>query len=152
MLQCKKGSLCADQAKFSWHPCRLSMSNLSPFTSSDPNITANGLVYSSQMHALTDEFIKSMIRKHLPEDQTIPIVLGKGLWKLSMALLTITRSLWLFWIGFPLFGAVNYCGGIECLSKKLMEQGCAVIVTPIAPLSTNWEHACELYAMPTHGK
>ncbi|PYH63700.1 esterase/lipase family protein [Aspergillus vadensis CBS 113365] len=51
--------------------------------------------------------------------------------------------------GTPLFGAVNYWGGIENIPQKLAEDGKTVIVTPIAPLSSNWERACELYAQLT---
>ncbi|KAJ8098580.1 hypothetical protein POJ06DRAFT_282562 [Lipomyces tetrasporus] len=73
---------------------------------------------------------------NLPDDKGVPIVLVPGF------------AGW----GGPLFGAVNYWGGIENIPKLLMERGYTVIVTPIGPLSTNWERACELYRQLTFGK
>ncbi|RFU27818.1 hypothetical protein B7463_g8516, partial [Scytalidium lignicola] len=54
--------------------------------------------------------------------------------------------------GTPLFGAINYWGGIENLPEQLAAEGHTVIVTPIAPISSNWERACELYAQLTSPK
>ncbi|OOF90744.1 hypothetical protein ASPCADRAFT_135028 [Aspergillus carbonarius ITEM 5010] len=54
--------------------------------------------------------------------------------------------------GTPLFGAINYWGGIENIPKLLMDQGYTVIVTPVGPLSSNWERACELYRHLTCGR
>ncbi|KAK9250182.1 Alpha/Beta hydrolase protein [Lipomyces tetrasporus] len=71
-----------------------------------------------------------------PEDKTVPIVLVPGF------------SGW----GSPLFGAVNYWGGVENIPQRLVERGYTVIVTPIGPVSTNWERACELYRQLTFGK
>ena len=53
--------------------------------------------------------------------------------------------------GTPLFGAVNYWGGIENIPEMLAIEGHTVIVTPIAPISSNWERACELYAQLDYG-
>jgi hypothetical protein len=54
--------------------------------------------------------------------------------------------------GHPLFGALNYWGGIKDIPSLLMKRGYTVIVTPIAPISSNWERACELYAQLTAKK
>ncbi|KAH7029930.1 Alpha/Beta hydrolase protein [Microdochium trichocladiopsis] len=48
--------------------------------------------------------------------------------------------------GSPLFGAVNYWGGIENIPQILAKAGHTVILAPVGPLSSNWERACELYA------
>ncbi|KAI9732629.1 MAG: hypothetical protein M1834_003965 [Cirrosporium novae-zelandiae] len=70
------------------------------------------------------------------DDKSVPIVLVPGF------------AGW----GSPLFGTINYWGGIECIPKLLMDKGYTVIVTPIGPLSSNWERACELYRELTIGK
>ncbi|KAK6342287.1 hypothetical protein TWF718_007690 [Orbilia javanica] len=74
------------------------------------------------------------VASNLPEDKTVPIVLGFAGW------------------GSALFGAINYWGGIENIPKLLMERGYTVILAPVGPLSSNWERACELYRHLTFGK
>ncbi|KAI0513305.1 lipase [Xylaria bambusicola] len=54
--------------------------------------------------------------------------------------------------GAPLFGAINYFGGVINVPKLLVEEGYTVIVTPVAPFSSNWERACELYSQLTCGR
>ncbi|KAI9147280.1 Lipase [Paramyrothecium foliicola] len=54
--------------------------------------------------------------------------------------------------GTPLFGAINYFGGVIDIPNLLAEMGYTVIVAPIAPISTNWERACELYSQLTFGR
>ncbi|KAK9371701.1 Alpha/Beta hydrolase protein [Lipomyces chichibuensis] len=76
------------------------------------------------------------LENNLPEDKTVPIVMVPGF------------SGW----GTPLFGAINYWGGIENIPYLLMERGYTVIVTPVGPISSNWERACELYRQLTFGK
>ncbi|KAK7393990.1 hypothetical protein QQX98_013225 [Neonectria punicea] len=72
----------------------------------------------------------------LPSGKSIPIVLVPGF------------AGW----GTPLFGAINYFGGEIDIPKLLIDKGYTVIVAPVAPLSTNWERACELYRQLTIGK
>ncbi|KAK9311918.1 Alpha/Beta hydrolase protein [Lipomyces starkeyi] len=79
---------------------------------------------------------KQLRLENLPEDKTVPIVMVPGF------------SGW----GTPLFGAINYWGGIENIPKLLVERGYTVIVTPLGPISSNWERACELYRQLTFGK
>ncbi|KAL4895016.1 hypothetical protein BDV59DRAFT_211881 [Aspergillus ambiguus] len=76
------------------------------------------------------------LARNLPENKDIPIVLVPGF------------SGW----GTPLFGAINYWGGIENIPKMLMDQGYSVILTPVGPFSSNWERACELYRQLTYGR
>ena len=71
--------------------------------------------------------------------------------KLKYLVLTLPVPGFSGW-GTPLFGAVNYWGGIENIPRLLAENGYTVIVTPIAPVSSNWERACELYAQLTSGR
>ncbi|KAF3190681.1 hypothetical protein TWF788_008202 [Orbilia oligospora] len=73
---------------------------------------------------------------NLPEDKKVPIVLVPGF------------AGW----GTPLFGAINYWGGIENMPRLLMDKGYTVIITPIGPISSNWERACELYRQLTCGR
>jgi triacylglycerol esterase/lipase EstA (alpha/beta hydrolase family) len=54
--------------------------------------------------------------------------------------------------GAPLFGALNYFGGVIDIPNLLVDMGYTVIVAPVAPISTNWERACELYRQLTFGK
>jgi hypothetical protein len=54
--------------------------------------------------------------------------------------------------GPPLLGAVNYWGGVEDLPRMLRDEGYTVIIATIAPISSNWERACELYAQLTAGR
>ena len=54
--------------------------------------------------------------------------------------------------GAPLLGSLNYWGGVQDIPNLLMKQGHTVIVSSIAPLSSNWERACELYKELTCGK
>ncbi|GKZ21818.1 hypothetical protein AbraCBS73388_007733 [Aspergillus brasiliensis] len=54
--------------------------------------------------------------------------------------------------GAPLFGAINYFGGVIDIPKLLVDEGYTVIVAPVAPISTNWERACELYRQLTVGR
>jgi hypothetical protein len=54
--------------------------------------------------------------------------------------------------GPPLLGAVNYWGGVEDLPRMLQEEGYTVIIATIAPLSSNWERACELYTQLVAGE
>ncbi|KAF2280734.1 lipase [Westerdykella ornata] len=72
----------------------------------------------------------------LPENKTVPIVLVPGF------------SGW----GAPLFGALNYFGGVRDIPKILADAGYTVIISPVAPISSNWERACELYRQLTFGK
>ncbi|OAQ82545.1 Lipase [Purpureocillium lilacinum] len=69
-------------------------------------------------------------------DKSIPIVFVPGF------------SGW----GAPLFGAINYFGGEIDIPKLLVDEGYTVIVAPVAPISTNWERACELYRLLTFGQ
>jgi triacylglycerol esterase/lipase EstA (alpha/beta hydrolase family) len=78
----------------------------------------------------------NQLAQNLPENKDNPIILVPGF------------SGW----GTPLFGSINYWGGIENIPKLLMDKGYSVIVTPIAPLSSNWERACELYRQLTIGR
>ncbi|EWZ28364.1 hypothetical protein FOZG_17931 [Fusarium oxysporum Fo47] len=68
-------------------------------------------------------------------DKSIPIVFVPGF------------SGW----GAPLFGALNYFGGVIDIPNLLADMGYTVIVAPVAPISTNWERACELYRQLTFG-
>ncbi|KAL6698508.1 hypothetical protein J3F84DRAFT_406708 [Trichoderma pleuroticola] len=52
----------------------------------------------------------------------------------------------------PLFGAINYFGGEMDIATLLANRGYTVIVASIAPISTNWERACELYRQLTFGQ
>ena len=54
--------------------------------------------------------------------------------------------------GPPLLGAINYWGGVEDIPKYLTDHGYTVIISTIAPISSNWERACELYAQLRAGK
>lgn len=45
-----------------------------------------------------------------------------------------------------LFDTFNYWGGFQNLPQLLADEGYAVIVVRIGPLSSNWERACEVYA------
>ncbi|EXK77984.1 hypothetical protein FOQG_17330 [Fusarium oxysporum f. sp. raphani 54005] len=54
--------------------------------------------------------------------------------------------------GAPLFGALNYFGGVIDIPKLLMDKGYTVIIAPVAPISSNWERACELYRQLTFGQ
>ncbi|OJZ79926.1 hypothetical protein ASPFODRAFT_148458 [Aspergillus luchuensis CBS 106.47] len=71
-----------------------------------------------------------------PADKSVPIVFVPGF------------SGW----GAPLFGAINYFGGVINIPKLLVDEGYTVIVAPVAPISTNWERACELYRQLTVGR
>ncbi|CAG9954321.1 unnamed protein product [Clonostachys rosea f. rosea IK726] len=71
-----------------------------------------------------------------PSNKSVPIVFVPGF------------SGW----GAPLFGAVNYFGGVIDIPKLLVDKGYTVIVAPVAPISTNWERACELYRQLTFGQ
>ncbi|KAJ8116685.1 hypothetical protein OPT61_g1935 [Boeremia exigua] len=53
--------------------------------------------------------------------------------------------------GVPLFGAINYFGGVRDISKILADRGYTVIIAPVAPIPSNWERACELYRQLTFG-
>ncbi|PCH02444.1 Hypothetical protein PENO1_037630 [Penicillium occitanis (nom. inval.)] len=70
-----------------------------------------------------------------PADKSVPIVFVPGF------------SGW----GAPLFGAINYFGGVISIPQLLVDEGYTVIVAPVAPISTNWERACELYRQLTVG-
>ncbi|KAM5343760.1 hypothetical protein ACJ41O_012297 [Fusarium nematophilum] len=70
------------------------------------------------------------------DDKSVPIVLVPG---------------FLGW-GPPLFGAINYFGGVTDVPRRLVDEGYTVIVAPIAPISSNWERACELYRQLTEGE
>ncbi|KAH7139795.1 Alpha/Beta hydrolase protein [Dactylonectria estremocensis] len=76
------------------------------------------------------------VQRTLPEKREIPIVFVPGF------------SGW----GAPLFGAINYFGGVIDIPRLLVDEGYTVIVAPVAPISTNWERACELYRQLTFGK
>ncbi|KAK6502740.1 hypothetical protein TWF481_007787 [Arthrobotrys musiformis] len=76
------------------------------------------------------------VTSNLPEDKKVPIVLVQG---------------FVAW-GTPLFGAINYWGGIESIPRLLMDKGYTVIVPQVGPLSSNWERACELYRQLTIGR
>jgi triacylglycerol esterase/lipase EstA (alpha/beta hydrolase family) len=76
------------------------------------------------------------VERLAPADQSIPIVFVPGF------------SGW----GVPLLGAVNYFGGIIDIPTLLADRGHTVIVAPVAPISTNWERACELYRQLTFGQ
>ncbi|KAL6401316.1 hypothetical protein AUP68_15184 [Ilyonectria robusta] len=76
------------------------------------------------------------IERTAPSNKSIPIVFVPGF------------SGW----GAPLFGALNYFGGVFDIPKILVDRGYTVIVAPVAPISTNWERACELYRQLTFGK
>jgi hypothetical protein len=54
--------------------------------------------------------------------------------------------------GAPLLGSLNYWGGVQDIPHLLMKKGHTVIVSSIAPLSSNWERACELYKELTCGR
>ncbi|KAL6232422.1 hypothetical protein BDW75DRAFT_247203 [Aspergillus navahoensis] len=54
--------------------------------------------------------------------------------------------------GVPLFGAINYWGGIKNVPAALMEEGYTVIVAQPGPFSSNGERACELFSQLTCGK
>src|ERR1700722_11954527 len=54
--------------------------------------------------------------------------------------------------GAPLLGTLNYWGGVEDIPKLLLSKGYTVVVSSIAPLSSNWERACELYRQLTGGR
>ncbi|EXV05038.1 bacterial lipase [Metarhizium robertsii] len=71
-----------------------------------------------------------------PPDKSIPIVQVPGF------------SGW----GAPLLGAINYFGGVIDMPNLLLDEGYTVIVAPVAPISTNWERACELYRQLTFGR
>ncbi|KPM46336.1 hypothetical protein AK830_g217 [Neonectria ditissima] len=75
------------------------------------------------------------VKETLPPDVSIPIVFVPGF------------SGW----GTPLFGAINYFGGVIDIPRLLVDKGYTVIVAPVAPVSTNWERACELYRQLTIG-
>ncbi|KAH6867405.1 lipase [Thelonectria olida] len=75
------------------------------------------------------------IERTAPGNKSIPIVFVPGF------------SGW----GAPLFGALNYFGGVFDIPKLLADRGHTVIVAPVAPISTNWERACELYRQLTFG-
>ncbi|KAM6525876.1 hypothetical protein FALCPG4_011408 [Fusarium falciforme] len=70
------------------------------------------------------------------DDKSVPIVLVPGF------------TGW----GAPLFGAVNYFGGVINIPKLLADRGYTVIVAPVSPISSNWERACELYRQLTFGQ
>jgi len=76
------------------------------------------------------------IEQTAPSNKNIPIVFVPGF------------TGW----GAPLFGAVNYFGGVIDIPKLLVREGYTVIVAPVAPISTNWERACELYSQLTFGQ
>ncbi|KAH7148167.1 lipase [Dactylonectria macrodidyma] len=76
------------------------------------------------------------IERTAPDNKSIPIVFVPGF------------SGW----GAPLFGALNYFGGVIDIPKLLVDRGHTVIVAPVAPISTNWERACELYRQLTFGQ
>ncbi|KAH7179024.1 uncharacterized protein B0J16DRAFT_322512 [Fusarium flagelliforme] len=69
-------------------------------------------------------------------DKSVPIVLVPGF------------TGW----GAPLFGAINYFGGVINIPELLADRGYTVIVAPVSPISSNWERACELYRQLTFGK
>jgi hypothetical protein len=54
--------------------------------------------------------------------------------------------------GAPLFGTVNYFGGVIDIPKILVDRGYTVIVASVSPISSNWERACELYRQLTFGQ
>jgi len=54
--------------------------------------------------------------------------------------------------GAPILGSLNYWGGIKDVPNLLLSKGYTVIVSSIAPLSSNWERSCELYQQLTCGK
>lgn len=88
-----------------------------------------------------------------PADKSVPIVFGKWL---GVAL-NATNNLRNIVPGFsgwgaPLFGAINYFGGVISIPQLLVDEGYTVIVAPVAPISTNWERACELYRQLTVGR
>ncbi|KAH7129295.1 Alpha/Beta hydrolase protein [Dactylonectria macrodidyma] len=76
------------------------------------------------------------VQSILPQKKETPIVFVPGF------------SGW----GAPLFGAINYFGGVVDIPRLLVDEGYTVIVAPVAPISTNWERACELYRQLTFGK
>ncbi|KAH6951042.1 lipase [Ilyonectria sp. MPI-CAGE-AT-0026] len=76
------------------------------------------------------------VERSAPDNKSVPIVFVPGF------------SGW----GAPLFGALNYFGGVIDIPKLLVDRGYTVIVTPVAPISTNWERACELYRQLTFGQ
>ncbi|KFA81589.1 hypothetical protein S40288_09626 [Stachybotrys chartarum IBT 40288] len=80
--------------------------------------------------------LAKQIEHTTPSNKSIPIVFVPGL------------SGW----GAPLFGAINYFGGVIDIPRLLVDQGYTVIIAPVAPLSTNWERACELYSQLTFGQ
>ncbi|KAH6610035.1 hypothetical protein Trco_000055 [Trichoderma cornu-damae] len=94
-----------------------------------PNLNdPDGLV---NLHNLAQE-----VEKIAPEDRSVPIVFVPGF------------SGW----GAPLFGTINYFGGEIDIPTHLVKKGYTVIVASVAPISTNWERACELYRQLTFGK
>lgn len=98
------------------------------------------------------ELVNNTPLKHLPQDKKVPIVLGKchDPYVISSAefLPVPGFSGW----GAPLLGSLNYWGGVEDIPNLLLRNGYTVIVSSIAPLSSNWERACELYRELTCGK
>ncbi|KEY74765.1 hypothetical protein S7711_06666 [Stachybotrys chartarum IBT 7711] len=80
--------------------------------------------------------LAKQIEHPTPSNKLIPIVFVPGF------------SGW----GAPLFGAINYFGGVIDIPRLLVDQGYTVIIAPVAPLSTNWERACELYSQLTFGQ
>ncbi|KAI3584138.1 hypothetical protein IWW34DRAFT_842975 [Fusarium oxysporum f. sp. albedinis] len=76
------------------------------------------------------------VERIAPDDKSVPIVLVPG---------------FLGW-GAPLFGTVNYFGGVIDIPKILVDRGYTVIVASVSPISSNWERACELYRQLTFGQ
>ncbi|QYS93274.1 Lipase [Trichoderma simmonsii] len=94
-----------------------------------PNLNdPNGLV---NLQTLAQE-----VENIAPDDKSVPIVFVPGF------------TGW----GAPLFGAINYFGGEIDIATLLANRGYTVIVASIAPISTNWERACELYRQLTFGQ
>ncbi|UKZ47617.1 hypothetical protein TrVGV298_001840 [Trichoderma virens] len=83
----------------------------------------DGLV---NLHNLAQE-----VKKIATGDKSVPIVFGWGA---------------------PLFGAINYFGGEIDIATLLANEGYTVIVASIAPISSNYERACELYRQLTFGQ
>lgn len=93
------------------------------------------------------------VRRTSTADKLVPIVFGKWLRVVPNATNNLRNIVPGFsgW-GAPLFGAINYFGGVINIPKLLVDEGYTVIVAPVAPISTNWERACELYRQLTVGR